>query len=126
MQWGMAGGDVLILLGEIPLTYPPKRKGWYADWSGGHFLGLMPFRHNPLPVRTWQRFSRPYPEPSNLNVCAQESIPDQLIYGTATGRMLQGLPFQFWNRFLVTPSSYAVVRWKTALGPLLMQRRVRP
>lgn len=46
-----------------------------------------------------QRFSRPCHKPSVGAKCKAESIPKQRRNGTTTDRVLQGSPFQFWNRF---------------------------
>lgn len=46
-----------------------------------------------------QRFSRPWYHRPIHAAPAPESIPKQRRNGTATSRILQELPFQFWNRF---------------------------
>lgn len=51
MPWGLAGGDVLILLGEIPVAPPPKRIRWFPTWSQEHSPTLMPIRHNTHHLR---------------------------------------------------------------------------
>lgn len=45
MPWGLAGGDVEILLGQTRLTPPPIRISWFANWSDGFHPTMMPIRY---------------------------------------------------------------------------------
>jgi len=58
---------------------------------------------NPGNAINVRRFSRPWDKAPSHADCTAKSIPKQRRNSTATGRILQGSPFQFWNRF--TPSS---------------------